>query len=209
MKKHIFLIDFDDTLVNTSEFLINIYNQISSDHVDIKDFIEMDTWRLIPRYRSLFSEIVNAVVDDPTCIPPLPGSREFLEFIFVENNCQIIILSKRYIGKAIYDYLKNIIRPQNWDCNRIRIVFVEKSSQKALLEQRIDTSKYHLHLFEDRLPVHEEFKQLSSAWMYHRPWNDRDIFNYKGNNRTKFHYYNNFHDVMKIMRNEAWYIDRG
>ena len=204
-KKHIFLIDFDDTLVNTSEFLISIYNQISSDQVDIKDFIEMETWRLVPRYRPLFSEIVNAVVDDPSRIPPLSYAREFLEWIFADKKNQIIILSKRYIAQVIYDYLKKIIRPQNWDCKRIRIVFVEKSAQKALLEKRIDTSKHHLHLFEDRLPVHEEFHELSSAWMYHRPWNDRSIFKYKNNIDTPFHYYNDFSDVLKIIRNNTWY----
>lgn len=204
-KKHIFLVDFDDTLVSTTDFLVKIYNQITTDQVDIKDFIEMETWRLVPRYGSMFSEIVKAIVDDPTCIPPITGAKEFLEYLFAKEDAQIIILTKRSIGQVIYDYLQNVISPFNWDEDKIRVVFVEKSAQKAILEKRIDRDKYHLHLFEDRLPVHEAFSYLDSAWMWKRPWNDTNVFKYKGNGGAKFHTYTDFHEViLKLYKNDYY-----
>ena len=204
MKKDIFLVDFDDSLIATTNFLVHIYNQVTTDQVDIKDFIEMETWRLVPRYGKLMSEIVDAIVDDPTMIPPIPGATEFLEYLFDRKDTQIIILTKRYYAQVIYDYLKEQINPKNWNDKRIRVVFVEKSAQKALLEQRIDTQKYNLHLFDDRLPVHEAFSKLTTAWMWHCPWNDRTIFRYNGNGGARFHYYNDLHEVVKKLENNQF-----
>lgn len=187
------IFDFDDTLINTANHCISCYNRITSDTISVNDFICEFTWDNLFTYKTLWRELIAAVVNDPTAIPPIKGSIEFLNGMFSSEN-EIFILSKRYGKSIIKNYLKeNGIKQIFLD--KIRYILVSENEEKSKFIKQIKytTLLDKIFYFEDRADVVEMcIDDCYQIFVYNRPWNLR-LRNLKSSNKIIF--YSDFNEI--------------
>jgi hypothetical protein len=170
--KKIILLDFDDTLAQTSQHIINCYNAISSDNVDIDDFICEYTWHNLPIHKELWKHIVDVIVKDPSSIPPVDGMAQFLNTID-HDIYDVIFLSKRYGKNIINKYLIDH-GVKEYIVHLYYHVLVSENEQKTryIKELRSIDVDAKITYFEDRCDVVTSVYEFCNTVFVRRcPWN--------------------------------------
>jgi len=201
-KKDLFIFDLDDTIIETSQTIIDIYNDIvGKEELNLNDFLQFDHAHLVPAKYDVFSTIIDniqkgAFVHEQK-FKPVCGVYDFFSQIVKEN--EAVIITKRRNKYAIKEILKEVL-PGFEDSP---ILLVEGFKDKAnLIFQILDTeedSYKNIYLFEDNPEVIKEMqKWVSNIKIYirKRPWN-HNIFTYLAYRSPDSVYFSDYYQLLK------------
>lgn len=213
--KYLFLFDIDDTILETSDFIINKYNEIVAsgefkgqklehdDFLMLDDFIYWGGKDLIPIYPEIFDYAVKEAMLRPHQIGLVKGINKFFKK-YVCGHDLYIISCRQYLSPIETELSYRLYYP-----NKLNIILVEDIERKSLLINEIGLTsedKYDkIFLFDDNL----EFEYLNliynmDIFIRKRPWNKNIFTDYECHYplRKYFSDYNQLVDYFDLHRIE-------
>lgn len=166
-KKKLVVLDFDDTVVKTTEHICKCYSALTGDEITNEDFLSEFIWDNVPRYKDVFRSMITAIQDDPSKLELMDGFKSFINKLNPDY-IDIVILSKRTGLKQIRKYIESITTVP------IKYALVKTIEEKIEMIERFHDIYIGIYLFEDRMDALKGsmLDYCAKVYMPQRAWNE-------------------------------------
>jgi len=202
MNKNIFIFDIDDTIIESTQWLVNNYNINHPDDLLIKNDFQfyLNASKLVPKYYEDFRKLIDTLINDcPNDVKLVEGFYEFYKNFKNKNNHYLFLSKRKNINNLRKYFSSKGIKIDN-------IIFVTNVDDK--IEYILDIFLFNRYnnvlIFEDNPVVIKDcFTYLTEfnyiVFIKKQPWNNNVIYNFE--NYKDFKYFDNYFELFELIEN--------
>lgn len=201
-KRNLFLMDIDNTILETGKYIVNKYNEQNDtdelgkdEYLMLDDFTNAETFDLIPYNKHLYYNLVEEVNLYPERLERVKGVTKFFRK-YVKDGLVYFVSCRKY-ASFLDDALVQKLGLYQFNID-YKIFLVKDWEAKLSFYDSIILNahkKYNIFIFEDMIEAlpHYYYDKEAKFFVRRKPWNTG--LHIKDNSIT---YFNDFHDMCYI-----------